>query len=57
MNKKELTEEEQREFDALMVRAWSGEGLTRDEKIRANILSGHDPEWAEWIADHGFPRE
>jgi hypothetical protein len=54
--KKDRTEEESIELENLIIESETRE-LTRDEKIRMNLLMGHDQEWAEWIADHGYPRE
>ena len=55
-NPKERTEEESIELENLIIESDTRE-LTREEKIRANILYGYDQEWAEWIADNGYLRE
>lgn len=55
-NPKKRTEEESIELENLILES-EGRELTREENIRMNLLMGYDQEWAEWIADHGFPKE
>ena len=53
---KKPTEEESIEIEALVDLAET-RPLTRDEKIRLYLLKGHDKEWAQYLADHGYPKE